>query len=85
MMVSENRVLRRIFGPKRDDVTREWRKLHNEELLTKYYAGDKIEKNEVGGECSTYGENRSVYRILVEITEEKRQPGRPRSRYKDNI
>jgi len=43
----ENRVLRRIFGPKRDEITGEWRKLHNEEL-TIYYWGDKIEKNKMG-------------------------------------
>jgi hypothetical protein len=47
--VFENRVLRRIFGPKRDVVTGEWRRLHNEE----YYSGDQINKNEVGGVCST--------------------------------
>ena len=55
----ENRVLRRIFGPKRDGVTGEWRKLHNEELndvlLTQYCAGDKMEKNEMGRACGTYG------------------------------
>jgi hypothetical protein len=51
--VFENRVLRRIFGPKRDGVTGEWRRLHNEELSTKYYSGDQIK--EVGGACSTYG------------------------------
>ena len=55
----ENRVLRRIFGPKRDEVTGEWRKLHNEEiksvLLTQYFSGDKIEKNKMGGACSAYG------------------------------
>jgi hypothetical protein len=47
--VFENRVLRKIFGRKRDEVTGEWRKLHNEELsdlLTKYYLGDEIKKNE---------------------------------------
>ena len=52
--MSENRVLRRVFGPKRDEVTGEWRKLHNEEL-TEYFAGDKIEKNEMGGTYSAYG------------------------------
>jgi hypothetical protein len=49
---------RRIFGRKRDDVTGEWRKLHNEELndlysSPKYYSGDQIEKNEMDGACST--------------------------------
>ena len=48
LRVFENRVLRRIFGPRRYEVTREWRKLHNEELLTQYCSGDKIEKNEMG-------------------------------------
>jgi len=48
--VFENMVLRRIFGPRKDEVTGEWRRLHNEELhdfllLTQYRAGDKIEKN----------------------------------------
>jgi hypothetical protein len=45
LKVFENRVLRRVFGPKRDEVTGEWRKLHNEEL-TKYFAGGKIKKND---------------------------------------
>ena len=58
LRVSENRELRRIFGPKREEVTREWRKLR-EELLTQYCAGDKIEKNELGGACSAYGREES--------------------------
>ena len=49
----ENRLLGRLFGPKRDEVTGEWRKLHNEEL-TEYCAGGKIEKNVLGGACRTY-------------------------------
>jgi hypothetical protein len=53
--VFENRVLRRIFGSRRDKVTWEWRKLYNEEFLTQYCLGDKIEKNEMGGACSTHG------------------------------
>jgi hypothetical protein len=40
--VFENRVLRRIFGPRRDEITGEWRKLHYKELLTQYCSGDKI-------------------------------------------
>jgi hypothetical protein len=69
LRVFENRVLRRIFGPKRDEVTEEWRKLHNEELNGLYSfpqcrAGDKIENNEMGGACSTYGGGeRCVYRV----------------------
>jgi hypothetical protein len=54
--VCENRVLRRIFGTKGDEVTGEWRRLHNEELMTctpaKYYSGAQIEKNEMG-DCET--------------------------------
>jgi len=51
-------VLRRVFGPKRDEITGEWRKLHKEGsvLLTEYCAGGKIEKNEMGGACGAYGE-----------------------------
>ena len=61
----ENRVLRRILGPKRDEVTGEWRKLHSEELNDLYSSPNvvrviKIEKNEMGGACSAYrgGERR---------------------------
>jgi len=53
-----NRVLRRIFGPKRDEGTREWRKLHNEELNDLYCSPNIVrmrKKNEMGGACSTYG------------------------------
>jgi hypothetical protein len=56
--VFENRVLRRIFGPKRDEVTGEWKKLHNElhDLYssTKYNSGDQIKKNKMGRACGTY-------------------------------
>ena len=48
MRMFENKVLRRIFGPRRDEVTGEWRRLHNEE-------GDKIEKNVMGWGCGAYG------------------------------
>jgi len=60
LRVFGSRMLRRIFGPKRDEVTREWRKLHNEELnhlysLLSVVRVIKIEKNEMGGACSAYG------------------------------
>ena len=58
LKVFENMVLRRIFGPRRDEVTGEWRRLHNEELndlYSHYCAGDKIKKNEMGWACCAYG------------------------------
>ena len=55
LKVFENRMLRRIFGPKREQVTGEWRRLHNDDLLTKYYSGDQISNTEVDRACSTYG------------------------------
>jgi hypothetical protein len=60
LRVFQNRVLRRVFGPKRDKVTGEWRKLHNEELNDLYSLPSivqvKIETNEMGRACGTYGE-----------------------------
>jgi hypothetical protein len=58
--VFENRMLRRIFGPKRDEVTGRWRKLHNEELYDFYSSSSIIrinqaEEDEMGGPCSTNG------------------------------
>jgi hypothetical protein len=70
LRVLENRVLRRIFGPKRDEATGEWRRLHNEGLIDlysspKYYSGYQIEKNEMGGHIACMGKNRGAYRILM--------------------
>jgi hypothetical protein len=81
LRVFENGVLRRVFGPKRDEVTREWRKVHNEDC-----SGDKIKKTEMGGTCSVYGGGgRGVYRVLGGKPEGKRPLGRPRHRWEDNI
>jgi len=59
LRVSENRMLRRIFEHKRDEVTGEWRKLHNEELNDLYCSPSifrvKKSRNEISGACSTYG------------------------------
>jgi hypothetical protein len=56
LRVFENRVLRRIFGLKRDEVTGEWRKLRNEELRDLYSSSDnQVEEDEMGGPCSTNG------------------------------
>jgi hypothetical protein len=56
LRVFENRVLRGIFGPKRDEVTGEWRKLHNEELNDLYCSPSIVRMIEMGGACSEYGE-----------------------------
>jgi hypothetical protein len=63
--VFENRVLRRIFGPKRDEVRGKWRKLHNDELNELYCStiqcsGDQIERNEMGRNVARMGEERRI-------------------------
>ena len=69
LRVFENRVLRKIFGPKTDEVTGEWRRLYQEELYDLYpspidlYLSDKIKKNEMGGTSGTYGDRRVAYRV----------------------
>jgi hypothetical protein len=64
------RVLRRIFGPKRDEVTGEWRKLHNEELIDLYCSPNifrviKLRRMRWAGNVVWMGEERGVYRVLV--------------------
>jgi hypothetical protein len=86
--VFENRVLRRIFGPKRDEVTGKWRKLHNEEL-NGLYSPDiraiKSRRMRWAGHVTRMGERRDVYRVLVGKPEGKKPLGRPRHRWEDNI
>jgi hypothetical protein len=88
--VFENRVLRRIFGPKRDEVTREWRKLHNEELHILYSSPDiirqvKSRRMRWAGHVARMGKERKVYKVLVGKPEGKRPLGRPRRRWEDGI
>jgi len=88
--VFENRVLRRIFGPKRDEVTGEWRKLHNEELSDMYSLPNIVRVVKSGrmrwaGHVARMGQGREVYRVLVGKPEGKRPVGRPRRRWEDNI
>jgi hypothetical protein len=89
LRVFENRVLRRIFGPKRDEVTGEWRNLHNEELSDLYSSPNTVwvinsRRMRRAGHVACTGERRGVYRVLVAKPEGKRPLGRPRRR-KDNI
>jgi hypothetical protein len=89
LKVFENRVLRRVFGPKRDKVTGEWRKLHNEELKDLYSLPNivrvvKSRRMKWAGHVASMVEGRGVHRMLVGKPEGKRPLGRPRRR-EDNI
>jgi hypothetical protein len=87
--VFENRVLRGVFGPKRDEVTGEWRKLHNEKLHDLYSSPSIIRIIKLRmrwvGHVARMGEKRNAYRLLVRKPEGKRLLGRPRCRWVDNI
>jgi hypothetical protein len=90
LRVFENRVLRRIFGPKRDEVTGECRKLHNEELHALYSSPSiiimiKSRRMRWAGHVARMGEKRNAYRLLVGKPEGKRPLGRSRRRWVDNI
>jgi hypothetical protein len=83
-------MLRRIFGPKRNEVTGEWRKLHNEELHDLYSSPSivrVIKSRRIGwaGHVARMGEERGVYRVVVGKPEGKRPLGRSRRRWEDNI
>jgi hypothetical protein len=88
--VFENRLLRRIFGPKRNEVTGGWRTLHNEELYNLYASPSRIimiksRTMSLAGHVARMGEKRNAYRILVGKPEGKRSLRRPRRRWVDNI
>jgi hypothetical protein len=88
--VFENKVLRRTFETKRDEVTGEWKKLHNEELRDLYSSPGiiriiKSRRMRWAGHVARMGEKRNAYRLLVRKPEEKRPLGRPRRRWVDNI
>jgi hypothetical protein len=88
--VFENRVLRRIFGSKREEVTREWRKLHNEEFRDLYSSPSiiriiKSRRIRWAGHVARMGEKRNAYILLVGKPEGKRPLGRTRRRWMDNI
>jgi hypothetical protein len=86
----ENRILRRIFGPKTEEVTRGWRKLHSEELRNLYSSLSiirmiKLRRIKWVGHVARMEEKRKAYRILVGKLEGKRPLGRPRRGWVGNI
>jgi len=90
LRVLENMVVRRIFGPKSDEVTGKWRKLHNEELNDLYSSPNNVRviksrRMRLAEHVAHMGERRGVYRVLVGKPEGEWQLGRPRRRWEDNI
>jgi hypothetical protein len=90
LRVFENRVLRKVFGPKRDEVTGKWRKMHNEELNDLYSLPSivwvvKLRRMRWAGHVARMGEERGVHRVLVGKFEGKRSLGRSRRSWEDNI
>ncbi|KAJ4434652.1 hypothetical protein ANN_23217 [Periplaneta americana] len=90
LRVFENKVLRKIFGAKKDEVKGEWRKLHNAELHALYTSPDiirniKSRRLRWAGHEARMGDSRNAYSVLVGRPEGKRPLGRPRRRWEDNI
>jgi hypothetical protein len=89
LSVFENRVLTRIFGPKREE-DGTWRKLHNDEFYSLHSSPDTVRmiksmKMRWAGYVARVGEGRGVYRVFIERPEGKRSLGSPRCRWEDNI
>jgi hypothetical protein len=89
LRVFEIRVLRRIFGPEREE-DESWRKLHNDELHSLYSSPNivrviKPNRMRWTGHAAPIGENRGIYKILVGRPERKRPPKRQKRRWEDNI
>jgi hypothetical protein len=89
LRVFENRVLKRIFGPKREE-DGSWKNLHNDELHSLYSSPNivrviKLRRMRWAGHVARMGEGRGVYRVLVVRPEGKRPLGRPRRSWEDNI
>ena len=90
LTVFENRASRRVFGPKGDELTGDWRKLHNEELSDLYSLPNilrvvKSRRMRWAGHVARVGEGSGVHRVLVGKPEGKRPLERPRCRWEDNI
>jgi hypothetical protein len=86
LRVFENRVLRKIFGPRREE-DGSWRKLHNDELHSLYSSPNIVRSRRTSwaGHVARMGKGRGVYRVLVGRPECKNPLGRPRRRWDDNI
>jgi len=90
LRVFKNMVLRRIFGPRREEVTEEWRRLHNEELNDLYSSPNtvrvtKSKRVRWAGHVARMGKERGMYRVLVGKPEGRRPLGIPRRRWVHNI
>jgi len=90
LRVFENMVLRRTVGPRRDEVTGEWRRLHNEELNDLYSSPNNVRviksrRMRWAGHVVRMGEERGVYRVLLGKPGGRRPLGRPKRRWVDNI